>query len=53
VPFEDIGVVESSVLDGVTAALSVNASVHSPLLCVVDVFKVPSDKLMLPGKVNR
>jgi hypothetical protein len=36
-----------------TAALRVNASVHSPLLCVVDVFKVGSGNLSLPGKVNR
>lgn len=53
VPFEDIGVVESGSFDGVTAALRVNASVHSPLLCVVNVFKVASGDLSLPGKVNR
>lgn len=53
VPFDDIGVVEAAGFDGVTAALRVNASVHDPLVCVVDVFKVASGKLTLPGKVNR
>lgn len=53
VPFDDIGVVEAGGFDGVTAALQVNASVHNPLLCVVDVFKVASGDLSLPGKVNQ
>lgn len=53
VPFDDIGVVHASGFDGVTAALRVNANVHSPLLCVVDVFKVASGNLSLPGKVNQ
>lgn len=53
VPFDDIGVVEAGTFDGVTAALRVNASVHNPLLCVVDVFKVASGDLSLPGKVNQ
>lgn len=53
VPFDDIGVVQSTGFDGVTAALRVNATVHNPLLCVVDVFKVASGDLRLPGKVNR
>ncbi len=53
VPFDDIGVVQSASFDGVTAALRVNASVHNPLLCVVDVFKVASGNLSLPGKVNK
>ncbi len=53
VPFDDIGVVTEASFDGVTAALRVNASVHDPLLCVVDVFKVASGKLTLPGKVNQ
>lgn len=53
VPFDDIGAVESAGFDGVSAALRVNASVHSPLLCVADVFKVASGKLTLPGKVNQ
>lgn len=53
VPFDDISVVEASAFDGVSAALRVNASVHNPLLCVVDVFKIASGDLSLPGKVNR
>jgi len=53
VPFDDIGVVNAAGFDGVTSALRVNESVHNPLVCVVDVFKVASGKLSLPGKVNR
>lgn len=53
VPFDDIGAVSTAQFDGVTAALRVNASVHNPLLCVVDVFKVASGNLSLPGKVNQ
>lgn len=52
VPFDNIGVVESGRFDGVTAALRVNASVHAPLLCVADVFKVASGDLSLPGTVE-
>lgn len=52
VPFDDIGVVQAASFDGVTAALRVNASVHNPLLCVVNVFKVASGDLSLPGKVQ-
>ena len=53
VPFDDIGAVSAAGFDGVTSALRVNASVHSPLLCVVDVFKVGSGDLSLPGKVSK
>jgi hypothetical protein len=53
VPFDDIGAVKESRFDGVTAGLRVNASVHAPLLCVVDVFKVASGKLSLPGQADR
>lgn len=53
VPFDDIGVLTSASFDGVTAALRINASVHSPLVCVADVFKVASGNLSLPGKVNQ
>lgn len=53
VPFDDIGIVEAGGFDGVTAALRVNASVHSPLLCVADVFKIASGDLSLPGQVGR
>ena len=52
VPFDDIGAVNAAGFAGVTAALRVNASVHNPLLCVVDVFKVASGDLSLPGKVT-
>lgn len=53
VPFDDIGAVQAASFDGVTAALRVHASVHAPLLCVADVFKVASGDLSLPGKVDR
>lgn len=53
VPFDDIGLVNAASFDAVTAALRVNASVHSPLLCVADVFKVASGNLSLPGRVNQ
>lgn len=51
VAFEDIGLVENSSYDGVTAGLRVNQSVHAPLLCVVDVMDIASGDLSLPGKV--
>lgn len=53
VPFDDIGVVTTAKFDGVTAGLRVNASVHAPLLCVVNVFDVASGNLSLPGSVNQ
>lgn len=53
VPFDDISVVTESSFDGVTAGLRVQQSVHSPLLCVVDVMDIASSDLSLPGKVNR
>lgn len=53
VPFDDIGAIEAASFDGVTAALRVNASVHDPLLCVANVFKVASGDLSLPGRVNQ
>lgn len=53
VPFDDIGVVTAGSFDGVTAGLRVNASVHEPLVCVADVFKVASGDLSLPGKPNK
>ena len=52
VPFDDISVVEGASFDGVTAGLRVNANIHAPLLCVVDVFDVASEDLSLPGAVN-
>jgi hypothetical protein len=53
VPFEDTGIVEGAKFDGVTAGLRVNASVHAPLLCVANVFKIGSGDLSLPGRTNR
>ncbi len=52
VPFDDVAALGSVAFDGVTAALRVNASVHSPLLCVSQVCKVASGKLTLPGRVD-
>ncbi len=43
---------DGATYDGVTAALRVNANIHAPLLCVVDVFDVASGNLSLPGKLN-
>lgn len=53
VGFDDIGALTAAGFDGVTAGLRVNASVHAPLLCVADVFKVASGDLSLPGKVDK
>lgn len=52
VPFDEIGAVAAGGFDGVTAGLRVNASVHAPLLCVVDVYKIASGNLSLPGKAD-
>ena len=52
VPFDDVSAHQSAKFDGVTAALRVNASMHSPLLCVAQVFKVASGDLSLPGQVD-
>src|SRR3546814_10284249 len=52
VPFDDIGSIEAGTFDGVAAALRVNASMHSTLLCVSDVFTVASGDLSLPGKLD-
>lgn len=52
IPFADIGALSDAKFDGVTAALRVNANIHDPLLCVVDVFNVASGDLSLPGRVN-
>lgn len=53
VPFADLGGRADLGFDGVTAALRVNTSVHSPLLCVADLFKVASGALTLPGKLGQ
>lgn len=52
VAFDDIGAVQGSNFDGVTAGLRVNESVHAPLLCVVNVFDVASGDLSLPGVIE-
>jgi len=53
VAFDDIDAVKTAQFDGVTAGLRVNASVHAPLLCVIDVMDIASGNLSLPGKVNQ
>ena len=53
VPFDDIATVTAAGFDGVTAGLRVNASMHNPLLCVAQVFKVASGDLSLPGKPDQ
>jgi hypothetical protein len=53
VPFDDVAPIANAGFDGITAGLRVSQSVHSPLLCVENVFKVASGDLSLPGKVNR
>lgn len=52
VPFRGAKELAGVAFDGVTAGLRVNANVHAPLLCVVDVFDIASDDLSLPGKVE-
>ncbi len=52
VPFKDISVVSNAGFDGVTAGLRVNVNIHAPLLCVIDVKKIASGDLSLPGKPN-
>lgn len=52
VPFEAGTELKDVKFDGVTAALRVNANVHSPLLCVTDVFKIASGNLSMPGSVD-
>lgn len=51
VPAATLGNTNGVRFDGVTAGLRVNASVHSPLLCVANVFDVASGDLSLPGRV--
>ncbi|HRD77677.1 MAG TPA: hypothetical protein PK264_17365 [Hyphomicrobiaceae bacterium] len=51
VPLAEIGALANASFDGVTAGLKVNANLHAPLLCVINVFKVASGNLSLPGRV--
>ena len=53
VPAREVGAPAAVSFDAVTAGLRVNANVHAPLLCVVDVFDVASGDLSLPGKVEQ
>lgn len=53
VPFADPSVLDGVRFDGVTAALRVNADLHSPLLCVTQAHDVLSGDLSLPGRVRR
>lgn len=50
VPLKDLGFPKQFNFDGVTAGLKVNQHVHSPLLCVANVFDIGSGDLSLPGK---
>ncbi len=52
VSFRNAEAIAGASYDGVTSALRVNANVHAPLLCVVDVFDVASGDLSLPGKIK-
>lgn len=52
VPFDNIAAVESAKFDGVTSGLRINESVHAPLLCIENIFKIASGDLSLPGKVQ-
>lgn len=52
VPFDNVPALQAMKFDGVTAALRVNASLHTPLLCVAKVFKVASGDLSLPGQLD-
>nr|WP_314533089.1 hypothetical protein [uncultured Pseudomonas sp.] len=49
VPLAAVGFAQSFNFDGVTAALKVNADLHSPLLCVSSVYDIASGDLSLPG----
>jgi hypothetical protein len=53
VPAATLGDTTGVKFDGVTAGLRVNASVHSPLVCVADLFDVASGDLSLPGRVAK
>ncbi len=53
VPFDNIAAVESAKFDGVTSGLRVNESVHAPLLCIENIFKVASGDLSLPGQGSK
>lgn len=51
IPLDKIGALTTARFDGLTAGLKVNANLHTPLLCVNEIYKVASGNLSLPGKV--
>lgn len=51
IPLDKIGALATAKFDGVAAGLKINANLHTPLLCVTDIYKVASGNLSLPGKV--
>lgn len=53
VAFDNPEVIKDMKFDGVTSGLRVHQSVHSPLLCVANVFDVVSGDLSLPGHINQ
>lgn len=52
VPLSEISPIATAKYDGLTAGLRVNGNLHSPLLCVANVFKVASGNLSSPGEVG-
>lgn len=52
IPLEFLNGISQASYDGVTAGLKINGNLHSPLLCVDQVFKIASGDLSLPGKVK-
>lgn len=52
IPLAKISAISTASFDGVTSGLRINESIHAPLLCVANVFKVASGNLTLPGKVG-
>lgn len=50
VPLTEIGIDTSFNFDAVTSALRVNEQVHSPLLCISNVWDIASGDLSLPGE---
>ena len=51
IPLEKLGAIANASYDGLATGLKINANLHTPLLCVTDVYKVASGNLSLPGKV--
>ena len=53
VPAASLGDTAGVKFDGVTSGLRINQSVHTPLVCVADVFDVASGDLSLPGRIMK